>query len=460
MLVECLSLFLLNTSIMPKTKTILIIDDNQGVLSALKLLLKTHFERIIALPSPITVPSLLRQESPDVVLLDMNFTDALNSGNEGLYWLHEIKRMNPALPVVLFTAYGDIELAVRGIKEGATDFVVKPWDNAKLIETLLNACNQASKSRKKKEERQPSAMYWGASAPMRNLRAMVEKIAQTDANVLITGENGTGKEMLAREIHGLSKRFKRDMVTVDMGAVTETLFESELFGHKKGAFTDAHADRAGKFEAAHEGSIFLDEIGNLPYHLQAKLLTVLQSRSVVRVGTNHPIPVDVRLICATNANLDERVAQGKFREDLLYRINTIHLEIPPLRERKEDIIPLAELFIERFARQYNKGAMSLSEDARQKLKEHPWYGNIRELEHAIEKAVIISDGVAICDAVFHFPKKSLSPAQESAMETLEDMELVMIRKAIDKHEGNLSAVASQLGITRQTLYNKMKKYGL
>ena len=445
---------------MSKNKTILIIDDNKGVLSALKLLLRPHFERILTLPSPITVPSVLRQENPDVVLLDMNFTDALNSGNEGLYWLHEIKRMNPALPVVLFTAYGDISLAVRGIKEGATDFVVKPWDNAKLVETLLNACNQASKSRKKKEERKPSAMYWGASTPMRHLRAMVEKIAQTDANVLITGENGTGKEMLAREIHSLSKRFKRDMVTVDMGAVTETLFESELFGHKKGAFTDAHADRAGKFEAAHESSIFLDEIGNLPYHLQAKLLTVLQSRSVVRVGSNERIPVDVRLICATNANLDERVAQGKFREDLLYRINTIHLEIPPLRERKEDIIPLAELFIERFAKQYDKGPLTLSEEAKQKLKEHPWYGNIRELEHAIEKAVIISDGVAICDAVFHFPKKSLSSAQESGMETLEDMELVMIRKAIDKHEGNLSAVAAQLGITRQTLYNKMKKYGL
>ena len=246
---------------MPKTKTILIIDDNQGVLSALKLLLRPHFANILALPSPITLPSVLRQENLDVVLLDMNFTDALNSGNEGLYWLREIKRMHPALPVVLFTAYGDISLAVRGIKEGATDFVVKPWDNAKLIETLLNACTQTTKSRKKKEEHQPSAMYWGASAPMRELRAMVEKIAQTDANVLITGENGTGKEMLAREIHGLSKRFKRDMVTVDMGAVTETLFESELFGHKKGAFTDAHADRPGKFEAAHESSIFLDEIG-------------------------------------------------------------------------------------------------------------------------------------------------------------------------------------------------------
>ena len=445
---------------MAKTKTILIIDDNRGVLSALKLLLKDTFEHIIALPSPVTLPSVLRSENPDVVLLDMNFSDALNSGNEGLYWLHEIKRMHPALPVVLFTAYADIDLAVRGIKEGATDFVVKPWDNAKLIETLKKACEQTSKGRKKKEERTHSAMYWGASAPMRELRAMVEKVATTDANVLITGENGTGKEMLAREIHALSNRFRRDMVTVDMGAVTETLFESELFGHKKGAFTDAHADRAGKFEAAHEGTIFLDEIGNLPYHLQAKLLTVLQSRSVVRVGSNEPIPVDVRLICATNADLDERVAQGKFREDLLYRINTIHLEIPPLRERKEDIIPLAELFIERFARQYNKGAMTLSEDARQKLKEHPWYGNIRELEHAVEKAVIISEDVTISYTLFHFPKKSLSPARESEAETLEEMELVMIRKAIDKHEGNLSAVAAQLGITRQTLYNKMKKYGL
>ena len=445
---------------MSKHKTILVIDDNKGVLSALKLLLKSHFERIIALPSPVTIPSVLREENPDVVLLDMNFTDALNSGNEGLYWLREIKRMHPALPVVLFTAYGDIDLAVRGIKEGATDFVVKPWDNAKLIETLLNACNQASKRGKKKEERKSSAMYWGASAPMRELRALVEKIAETDANVLITGENGTGKEMLAREIHGLSKRFRRDMVTVDMGAVTETLFESELFGHKKGAFTDAHADRPGKFEAADGGTIFLDEIGNLPYHLQAKLLTVLQSRSVVRVGSNEPIPVDVRLVCATNANLDERVIQGKFREDLLYRINTIHLEIPPLRERKEDIIPLAELFIERFAKQYDKGPLALSEGAKQKLKEHPWYGNIRELEHAIEKVVIICDGATISDAVFHFPKKSLSPTRDSEAETLEDMELVMIRKAIDKHEGNLSAVASQLGITRQTLYNKMKKYGL
>lgn len=443
---------------MAKQKTIIIVDDNKGVLSAVKLLLKNSFDRIVTLSSPITLPSVLRMENPDVVLLDMNFTDALNTGNEGLYWLHEIKKIHPALPVVLFTAYGDIELAVRGIKEGASDFVVKPWDNARLVETLLNACNQVSKGKKKKEERSASAMYWGTSAAMKNLRAMVEKVAETDANVLITGENGTGKEMLAREIHALSNRYRHEMITVDMGAVTETLFESELFGHKKGAFTDAYADRAGKFEAADGGTIFLDEIGNLPYHLQSKLLTVLQSRSVVRVGTNEPIPVNVRLVCATNANLDERVLQGKFREDLLYRINTIHLEIPPLRDRKEDIIPLAERFIHRFTKQYDKGMMTLSESACRKLQQHPWYGNIRELEHAIEKAVIIGEGSTLTDVHFHFPKKI--PLQESAMETLEDMELVMIRKAIDKCNGNLSAVAAQLGITRQTLYNKMKKHGL
>ena len=445
---------------MAKQKTIIIVHDNKGVLSALKLLLKNHFETIIALPSPVALLSAIRQENPDVVLLDMNFTDALNSGNEGLYWLHEIKKIHPALPVVLFTAYADIDLAVRGIKEGATDFVVKPWDNTKLTETLLNACNRLDKGRKKKEERPSSTMYWGTSKAMLELRAIVEKVAETDANVLITGENGTGKEMLAREIHALSNRYRKDMVTVDMGAVTETLFESELFGHKKGAFTDAHADRPGKFEVAEGGTLFLDEIGNLPYRLQSKLLTVLQSRTVVRVGSNEPISVNIRLICATNGNLDEMVAQGKFREDLLYRINTIHVEIPPLRERKEDIIPLAELFVQRFAKQYDKGQMILSDTARRKLQMHPWYGNIRELEHAIEKAIIISEGGILTDAHFHFPKKSLSPEKESAIETLEDMELVMIRKAIDKCGGNLSAVAMQLGITRQTLYNKMKKHGL
>ena len=354
---------------MSKQGTIIVVDDNKGVLSAVKLLLKNHFEHIVTLPSPITLAATLREENAQVVLLDMNFSSGLNTGNEGLYWLHEIKKIQPSLPVVLFTAYADIDLAVRGIKEGATDFIVKPWDNTRLIETLLSACRNSSKNKKRAEiPKTVSSMYWGESNAMKQLRTLIEKVAQTDANILITGENGTGKEMLAREIHALSNRYRRDMITVDMGAITESLFESELFGHKKGSFTDAHTDRAGKFEAAHEGTLFLDEIGNLPYHLQSKLLTAIQSRSVVRVGSNEPIPVNIRLICATNCDLEEMVAKGKFREDLLYRINTIHIEIPPLRERKEDIIPLAERFIDRFCKQYDKGNILLSTGAQEKLR--------------------------------------------------------------------------------------------
>ena len=441
---------------MKKYGNILIIDDNQSVLAALQLLLKPYFNQIGLLPSPITLPSALREEKWDVLLLDMNFTSGINNGNEGLYWLHEVKRLSPALPVVLFTAYADIDLAVRGIKEGATDFIVKPWDNQKLIDTLLAAIRPASTRKEPKEE---SDMYWGDSPAMQRLRELVEKVAATDANVLITGENGTGKEMLARELHRLSLRNALPMVTVDMGAVTETLFESELFGHVKGAFTDARADRPGKFEAADHGTLFLDEIGNLPYHLQAKLLTVLQRRTVVRVGSNTPIPVDIRLVCATNRDLPRMVQQGDFREDLLYRINTIHLEIPPLRERPQDILPLAQGFIGRFSRQYGKPAATLTEAAGQKLLRHPWKGNIRELEHAIEKAVIINDSPALPAEAFELAPTQ-DPATDAPASTLEDMERQMIRKALDTCSGNLSAVAAQLGITRQTLYNKMKKYNL
>lgn len=444
-----------------KFGNILIVDDNRGVLTALQLLLKPHFEQIATLSSPVTLPSVLREGNWQVVLLDMNFTSGINTGNEGLYWLHEIKKLHPALPVVLFTAYADIDLAVRGIKEGATDFIVKPWDNQKLVETLLNAASTLKKSSKEEVNipvASPSSMYWGSSPIMQQLRLLVEKIAVTDANILITGENGTGKEMLAREIHALSSRHRQAMISVDMGAVTESLFESELFGHMKGAFTDAHADRAGKFEAANHSSLFLDEIGNLPYHLQAKLLTVLQRRSIVRVGSNVPIPVDIRLICATNRNLSEMVAKGEFREDLLYRINTIHLEIPSLRERPEDIIPLAERFIIRFCKQYDKTPVKLAEDAREKLMLHPWYGNIRELEHAIEKAIIICDNNYLSAELFQLPRRTDTP--EISASTLEEMEMQMIRKTLDKCNGNLSAVAAQLGITRQTLYNKMKKYGI
>ena len=350
---------------MKKPGNILIVDDNRGVLTAVQLLLKPHFEKIITLTSPVTLTSVLREETPSVVLLDMNFTSGINTGNEGLFWLQEIKRLRPSLPVVLFTAYGDIDLAVRGIKEGATDFIVKPWDNQKLVETLLNAAQAIhNKNNGKNASPVTSAMYWGESPIMQQLRSLVEKVAITDANILITGENGTGKEMLAREIHALSSRRTKEMVAVDMGAITESLFESELFGHTKGSFTDAYADRPGKFETADHSTLFLDEIGNLPYHLQAKLLTVLQRRSIVRVGSNLPIAVDIRLICATNRNLNEMVQRNEFREDLLYRINTIHLEIPPLRERPEDILPLAERFITRFCKQYDLSLIHISEPTR------------------------------------------------------------------------------------------------
>ncbi|MCZ2661525.1 sigma-54-dependent transcriptional regulator [Bacteroides fragilis] len=441
--------------------TIIIVDDNKGVLTAVQLLLKNHFSKAITLSSPVSLSSVLREENPEVVLLDMNFTSGINNGNEGLFWLHKIKRQYPNLPVVLFTAYADIDLAVRGIKEGATDFIVKPWDNQKLVETLLNAASQAKEGKKKnrkKENPSIAAMYWGESSAMQQLRMLVEKVATTNANILITGENGTGKEMLAREIHALSSRYKETMVSVDMGAITESLFESELFGHVKGSFTDAHADRTGKFEAANHSSLFLDEIGNLPYHLQAKLLTAIQQRSIVRVGSNEPVPVDIRLICATNRNLQGMVDKGEFREDLLYRINTIHVEIPPLRNRREDIVPLAERFITRFCKQYDKAPISLTASACEKLTAHSWYGNIRELEHAIEKAVIICDGNSIPAEMFQLVQKT--EIQQTEASTLEEMEKAMIRKALDKCGGNLSAVASQLGITRQTLYNKMKKFGL
>lgn len=439
-----------------KYENILIVDDNRGVLTALQLLLKPYFEEIKVLPSPVTLLRVVKEKNWQVVLLDMNFTSGINTGNEGLYWLQEIKKQCPRLPVVLFTAYADIDLAVRGIKEGATDFVVKPWDNQKLVDTLLKAASTASAPNQRRTPAERRSMYWGSSPAMQQLRQLVEKVARTDANILITGENGTGKEMLAREIHELSSRNGKEMVNVDMGAVTESLFESELFGHVKGAFTDARTDRPGKFEAADRSTLFLDEIGNLPYHLQAKLLTAIQRRSIVRVGSNTPIPIDIRLICATNRNLPEMVAKEEFREDLLYRINTIHLEIPSLRERPEDIIPLAERFIERFCRQYGKPVAKLTEAACRRLALHPWYGNIRELEHAIEKAIIICDGTSLPAELFQLPRRTDAP--EPAASTLEEMEMQMIRKALDKCNGNLSAAAAQLGITRQTLYNKMKKY--
>ena len=445
----------------------MIVDDNRSVLVAAKMLLENYFESVITTSIPDRIRSILQENEIGVILLDMNFKAGINNGNEGLFWLAEIKKYHPTLPVVLFTAYADIELAVKGIKEGATDFVVKPWENQKLVETLQKAYKTGQSQSTRGNGTAPNTskpMYWGESAPMRQLRGIVEKVARTDANILITGENGTGKEMLAREIHRLSERGKAPLVTVDMGAITESLFESELFGHVKGAFTDAKADRPGKFEIANHGSLFLDEIGNLSYHLQAKLLTVLQQRSVIRVGDNTPIPIDIRLICATNCDLAEMVREGHFREDLLYRVNTIHLEIPPLRERPEDILPLARIFLEKYAALYKRAVPTLSPDAEKQLREYPWMGNIRELEHAIEKALIIADGPMLDGRSLNLPEAqgaaSATKADAPGETTLEEMECRMIKAAIDKFSGNLSLAANQLGISRQTLYNKMKRFGL
>lgn len=458
---------------MKKEGTIVVVDDNRSMLTAVEILLNGIFEKVVTLGSPNRLLSTLREVKADVLLLDMNFSSGINSGNEGLYWLSEVKKADPSIEVVLFTAYADIDLAVKAMQRGATDFVVKPWNNAKLVATLQAALAlRKSRSEAKqlgdiKRSFSPeggageNAMFWGTSPAMRRLRAIVEKVADTDANILITGENGTGKEMLAREIHRLSARKDELIVTVDLGAIPETLFESELFGHVKGAFTDARSDRAGKFEAASNGSLFLDEIGNLPYHQQAKLLSAIQSRSIVRVGSNSPIPVNIRLISATNRDLNQMVSAGEFREDLLYRINTIHIEIPPLAQRTEDIVPLAQIFLKRYATKYNKTCAGFNDAALEKLIGHNWSGNIRELQHTVEKAVIMADSDLItADELLISRREGNAGTQAIAPSTLEEMERSMIANALQRHGGNLSAVAAQLGVTRQTLYNKIKKYNL
>lgn len=458
---------------MAKQGILLVVDDNRNILTSLQYLLGEYFERVITIDSPVTIPTLLNREAVDIVLLDMNFSSGINSGNEELYWLREIKRLRPQTEVVLFTAYADINLAVTGIKEGAADFVVKPWENARLVQTLQEAYSRIVEARKGKKKAavapvaSDDGMYWGNSQAIRPLRMLVEKVSTTDANILITGENGTGKDMLAREIHRLSNRKEGPMIAVDMGAITESLFESELFGHVKGSFTDAHTDRIGRFEAADGGTLFLDEIANLPYHLQAKLLTAIQKRCFVKVGSNTQQPTNIRLICATNRNLEDMVRNGEFREDLLYRINTIHLHIPALRERKEDILPLAKRFLEQYARQYGRQVQAFSPEAARRLLEHPWYGNIRELQHTVEKAVILSDSDELRGDMLQLTSTASGPEPvagnaeaEVPFHTLDEMERSMVKRAIDQCEGNLSQAAAMLGITRQTLYNKMKRYGL
>ena len=450
---------------MAKSKAkILVVDDNNSIRAALGLLLPMHFAQVELIPSPKELVSRLADFRPDVVLLDMNFHTDINTGNEGLFWLSEIKKRNPDIEVVLFTAYADIQLAVEGMKRGAFDFIVKPWDNEKLIDIL-----KAAYANRSKEARETSAMpassvrmYWGNGSAMTAIRRTVEKISLTDASVLITGENGTGKDVLAGEIHRRSDRALKPMVCVDAGALTETLFESELFGHVKGAFTDAHADHIGKFEQANGGTLFLDEIGNIPLHLQAKLLRAIQNRSIVRVGGTEAIPIDIRLICATNKNLEQMVKDGDFREDLYYRINTMHLHLPALRDRTDEIVPLAEIFIEKYAEKYRRPVAGLSSEAEEALKGQYWSGNIRELQNCIEKAVILSDGETLEVQDLEFPqiKAAEEATPNSAVETLENAEEKAIRAAMDRFGGNLSMVAKLLNISRPTLYAKLKKYDI
>ena len=440
---------------MKKKGNILIIDDNEAMLVSLRMLLKNVCEDVQTSTNPNAIPTLMRRKRPDVVLLDMNFGRGINNGNEGMFWLKEIKRLEPDVEVVLFTAYADIDLAVRGMKEGAADFIVKPFENEVLIEKLspfLTSPRGGTENASASDANQALPLG-GDGGGLGPLMDMVRKVAPTDANILITGENGTGKEVLAREIHRLSKRHAKQMVTVDMGAITETLFESELFGYVRGAFTDAKSDKPGKMELAEGSTLFLDEIGNLSYPLQAKLLTALQRRTITRLGGTKEIPINIRLISATNCNLQEMVREGTFREDLLYRMNTICLHLPPLRERKDEIIPLAQQFIKKFSDFYNKTPIEIDEKTRQQLLDYNWPGNIRELEHTMERAVIIGE-----ISVPHSPLPTFHSSTPSA--SLASMERDLIARTIRECDGNLTLVAQRLDIARQTLYNKIKKYGL
>lgn len=442
-----------------ETGTILIIDDNKGVLASLELLLESEYSEIVTVSNPNQITALLSQTPVDVVILDMNFSTGINNGNEGLYWLKHIHEIAPQLPVVMLTAYGDVELAVKALKNGASDFLLKPWDNQTLIQKIREAY-QSRKSTPKKggtEKKTGYEMLVGHSPAMMQLIKVVTKVARTDANILITGENGTGKEMLAREIHRLSPRNHHPMLSVDMGAISESLFESELFGHERGAFTDAYESRQGKFEAAHGSSLFMDEIGNLSLGLQAKLLTVLQSRNVTRIGSNKVIPVDIRLISATNKDIPELIKEGQFREDLFYRINTIHLEIPPLRERGEDILLFIDTFLRRFTAKYQRRDVRMHEQTVEKLCAYHWPGNIRELQHTIEKAVILCEGSVIRPKDI-LVKQTWKPQAIARVANLEEVERQAIETAISQNNGNLTAAAEQLGVSRQTLYNKLKRF--
>jgi DNA-binding NtrC family response regulator len=458
-----------------KTGTLLIIDDNQDLLNAAKIFLKRHFKRVDIESNPNLIPTLLQNDSYDIILLDMNFTRDVSTGQEGYHWLNKILEIDPSAVVVLITAYGDVNTAVKVIKQGATDFVLKPWDNEKLLATLhaaLKLKNAGNKvSQLESTQRQLSADIdrkfrdiIGEGPAMQQVFETIKRVSRTDANVLITGENGTGKELIARAIHRNSLRDDKVFVTVDLGAVTDSLFESELFGHKKGAFTDAKDDRAGRFEVAQNGTLFLDEVGNISLPQQAKLLTALQNRKITRVGSNKEIDIDIRLISATNMPIQDMIQSGKFRQDLLYRINTIEIKLPALRERVEDIPLLTEHYIKFYSKKYNKEIYKVSDAAFSRMCKYDWPGNVRELQHSIERAVILSNQSVLQPEDFFFQ----SPDQEHKKSdkvnldhlNIEDVERILIRKALDKNFGNITQAAQDLGLTRSSLYRRLEKYGL
>lgn len=455
---------------MKQNSKILIVDDDKQVLKTLEFLLETEYKQIKTINNPNLIPSLLRDEAFDVVLLDMNFTKGQNTGNEGFYWLNRIFKADKDAIVILITAYGDVELAVRAIREGATDFILKPFDNDKLLATIHSALslrkskNQIQKLKQTQQiitsdiEKKQSIIK-GTSPIMEQVYSSVKKVAKTDANVLILGENGTGKEVIAREIHRLSPRSNETFIHVDLGSIQDTLFESELFGHKKGAFTDAKEDRTGRLEIANNGTLFLDEIGNIPLPLQAKLLTTIQNREVFPLGSNHAIKLNVRLISATNKSIEKLIENELFREDLYYRINTIVIEMPPLRDRGEDIILLADHFLKQFSAKYNMLNLKFSKSTYDQLKNYDWPGNVRELQHTIEKAVIMCEtNIITPETLMLKPGKTI--LSEDQPLKLEEIEKQAIIKALDNNNWVLSFAAKELGVARQTMYNKMKKYGI
>jgi len=455
-----------------KEGRVLAVDDNIDILTAIRLLLKQHVEFIHTTSNPEYVPGMMNKENYDIILLDMNFTKDVISGQEGFEWLKKILEIDPDVVVIFITAYGDVEKAVKAVKAGAVDFIIKPWQNEKLLTTISSALrlrksrDEATQQRLKQQDLsatldQPFHEFIGNSDEMKEVFNIIQKVALTDASVLILGENGTGKELVARALHRNSSRADDVFISVDLGAISETLFESELFGHVKGAFTDAKQDRPGRLEIASGGTLFLDEIGNLSLPLQAKLLTAIEKREVIRVGSNKPRSIDVRLICATNMPIHKMAKENRFRQDLLYRVNTVEIQLPPLRERLEDIKPLAEHFLESFSKKYKKNIKGVSAEAIKKLEQYSWPGNVRELQHALERTIIMSDSDFLRPNDFILSSQELNTEEiEFNNFNLEDVEQQIIRKVLSRHKGNITQAARELGLTRTSLYRRLEKYGL